>query len=94
MALRPLLEDAEASVEDLDDDCILLSPPPKRYKVGDTEEGDKEPLCCSTPQRPGIASGEDENGAGDVDLDTTLELLGISRDSVGSLAVNYSSRHL
>ena len=67
----------ELHVDVLDE--VRCSPPPKRQKLegpGAMEDG--QPLRCSTPQPPG---GE-ETGE---DLDSTLESLGLSQDSVGKL---------
>ena len=63
---------------------VSLFPPAKRSRrqvvevpgcLERLEEG--QPLRCSTPQPP----GEEPSGQ---DLDTSLEDLGISRDSIGS----------
>lgn len=71
---------------------IFPPPSPKRQKL-DVEGRDvqvdivdgEEPLRCSTPQPPGLEE------VGENKLDTTLEELGISHDSIGTLTNYWSS---
>ena len=58
--------------------CVSPPPPPKRQKYEGPVEIDAEPLRCSTPQ-PQEQDGED--------LDKSLEILGISHDSIRKLAI-------
>ena len=60
------------------------SPPPKRQKFEGLVEIDAEPLRCSTPQPPDAMVGE--NGE---DLDKSLEILGISHESIRGCIYTY-----
>ena len=58
--------------------CVSPAPPPKRQKYEGPVEIDAERLRCSTPQ-PQEEDGED--------LDKSLEILGISHDSIRKFAI-------
>ena len=63
-------------------DVISFPPSPKKIKIDSdlAEDCQDVPLRCSTPQ-PAEGFFDDEN------LDATLEILGISHDSIGLLAL-------
>lgn len=80
METKGSLGDVELELEgDVIFSHISFLPSPKRIKIDLTEDCQDVPLRCSTPQ----PAENHEDFCEDGKLDATLEILGISHDSIG-----------